>query len=377
MTLEDLNLNDQTDQTDIKPNFILSIIIILLLSTDIFFFILNEVDILHANKIIMRICFLVSIALGIVPIVFGLNKKLAAKKYSKFISMGFVVIICFIDFCLLHIHAYLLCIGPLIFSTQYKNLNVTRIAILGSIITVIVAPIVGILSGLWSNDNFFVYLAGTVNKTKYIKDGVTELSNSEVTIRTFLYFVMPILMITLAYSVIFYFVSKANVKALNTQIKYLLVSKTDSLTGLFNQSCYQQVISEINEDGKIGVIFLDVNKLKETNDKHGHEFGDLLLKRCGDILKNLIDDHTYCFRIGGDEFLILSKSEDEEIVNKIIKKLENSIYNINLENKTLYPLINCDLAYGSSYGNINDIQKLIHDADENMYISKKKNISNR
>ncbi len=90
------------------------------------------------------------------------------------------------------------------------------------------------------------------------------------------------------------------------------IAYCDNLTGLENRRAYDEYILllddklEKNEvDDSLTVVVLDVNGLKKTNDIYGHAAGDELIKTAADCIKNVFGDTSRCFRIGGDEFVVI------------------------------------------------------------------------
>lgn len=82
-------------------------------------------------------------------------------------------------------------------------------------------------------------------------------------------------------------------------------ARTDGLTKLGNRVAYDQKIAYYDSalDQEYGLFLIDVNGLKETNDKKGHASGDALLTRVADKLHQVFDKyHAELFRIGGDEY---------------------------------------------------------------------------
>ena len=57
-----------------------------------------------------------------------------------------------------------------------------------------------------------------------------------------------------------------------------------------------------------GIVVLDVNNLKETNDRYGHDVGNKLIVAVGQILSSVFQGNTI-FRIGGDEFLVVLQNK--------------------------------------------------------------------
>jgi len=85
---------------------------------------------------------------------------------------------------------------------------------------------------------------------------------------------------------------------------------TDDTTGLFNVRHLYEVLGRelerCNEQGvPVSLAFLDLDHFKLVNDKHGHLVGSELLARAGQRLQELSRKQDYCFRYGGDEFVIL------------------------------------------------------------------------
>jgi diguanylate cyclase (GGDEF)-like protein len=85
---------------------------------------------------------------------------------------------------------------------------------------------------------------------------------------------------------------------------------TDDTTGLFNvRHLYDVLGRELERCSRrklpLSLVFLDLDRFKLVNDAHGHLIGSELLGRTGQRLKELSRKSDYCFRYGGDEFVIL------------------------------------------------------------------------
>ena len=100
------------------------------------------------------------------------------------------------------------------------------------------------------------------------------------------------------------------------------LAMTDGLTGIYNRNAYDLQIAEIikNENIKTkSIILFDVDDFKMINDTKGHLEGDKVLKGVAKILLEIFPEPKYLvFRIGGDEFSVLSCNVSE---NEIIKRL--------------------------------------------------------
>lgn len=82
----------------------------------------------------------------------------------------------------------------------------------------------------------------------------------------------------------------------------------DSLTGLYNRNCFHMDLQEVYTGVPgLGVLYCDLNNLKEANDRYRHETGDALLRRLAQVLLQVARHrkNAKCYRIGGDEFVLI------------------------------------------------------------------------
>ncbi len=110
-----------------------------------------------------------------------------------------------------------------------------------------------------------------------------------------------------------------------------ILSNVDSLTNLFNKAYFDNTLR--NSTKELTLIFLDVDKFKEINDKYGHIKGDEILVSVAELIKEVYNKAGYVCRYGGDEFaVIIKKKADIESLNKIFtdkvlrKREENDIF---------------------------------------------------
>lgn len=84
----------------------------------------------------------------------------------------------------------------------------------------------------------------------------------------------------------------------------------DPLTGLANRRLFydrlQQAIRHAQRyGGKVGILFVDMDRFKDINDRHGHHVGDAVLTEVAKRLTACIRDSDSIARLGGDEFVVL------------------------------------------------------------------------
>jgi diguanylate cyclase (GGDEF)-like protein len=110
------------------------------------------------------------------------------------------------------------------------------------------------------------------------------------------------------------------------KLQYLLAYR-DSLTGLRNTTSYKVWLNdfdkEIKEGGseEFGVIVLDMNYLKETNDRYGHDAGNKLITHAAQIISGVFR-RSPVFRIGGDEFLVILQNRDVDRSDELLEILD-------------------------------------------------------
>ncbi|WP_459677089.1 sensor domain-containing diguanylate cyclase [Acidisoma sp. 7E03] len=102
------------------------------------------------------------------------------------------------------------------------------------------------------------------------------------------------------------------------------LGKHDELTKLYNRSFYADEINRLDRRGRfpVSVIILDLNGLKEVNDVLGHQAGDAMLRRMGEVLGKAATGQQFACRIGGDEFAILMPETDEHGAAMMIEQLQ-------------------------------------------------------
>lgn len=92
------------------------------------------------------------------------------------------------------------------------------------------------------------------------------------------------------------------------QLAYM--AQYDTLTGLPNRALFNaelaRAIAHARRHGTlVGVLFIDLDKFKEINDRHGHAAGDWALKLVAQRLKNCLREEDIVARLGGDEFTVV------------------------------------------------------------------------
>ena len=100
----------------------------------------------------------------------------------------------------------------------------------------------------------------------------------------------------------------------------------DSLTGLRNTNSYWAWITDFDKeietkDMVFGVMVFDINYLKETNDRYGHDVGNKLIVRAAHLISNIFK-RSPVFRIGGDEFLVILQNRDLDELPQLLEMFD-------------------------------------------------------
>jgi diguanylate cyclase (GGDEF)-like protein len=163
--------------------------------------------------------------------------------------------------------------------------------------------------------------------------------------------------------------SLTKVEVLATEVYKL--AALDQLTGLYNRrSGEQRLVEEMSRARRHGrpltVLVLDLDGLKQVNDKHGHAAGDLMLKTFAERLNRAIRGSDLAVRLGGDEFMILLPECRLEEVRHVLGRLSGVV--IECEGEKLVTSFSCgwtDLKPGETP------EELLQRADQAMYANKR------
>jgi len=152
-------------------------------------------------------------------------------------------------------------------------------------------------------------------------------------------------------------------------------ANNDFLTGLYNRMrCEEDLEITIREtitNKSCGaLLFMDLDNFKNINDGLGHQYGDILLKTISANIQQIKGIENKCYRVGGDEFIIIIESEVYDELDRILQELKDVFSK---------PWYLCDGEYycTMSMGIVRfpedgrDVNSLIRKADIAMYDAKK------
>ena len=134
----------------------------------------------------------------------------------------------------------------------------------------------------------------------------------------------------------------------------------DQLTGAGNRRALERRIRDWRGDGVLGVISIDLNGLKNTNDTKGHHAGDMLISETARVLREYAGEDCV-FRTGGDEFVVITEDLEERDILLLIQHMRKSAENNG---------ISMAVGFASIRGKVTDFDALLTKADFNMYQDK-------
>jgi diguanylate cyclase (GGDEF)-like protein/PAS domain S-box-containing protein len=140
---------------------------------------------------------------------------------------------------------------------------------------------------------------------------------------------------------------------------------------LFHDRLEMALVRAQRHQGRLSLLFIDLNKFKQVNDSFGHAIGDLLLRRVAQRLKDCVREADTVARIGGDEFVIIL---EEILVPGDAAQIGEKIHQVLLapvllpDGSGLTITASIGLAHYPEHGD--DVHQLVRYADQAMYSSK-------
>lgn len=111
--------------------------------------------------------------------------------------------------------------------------------------------------------------------------------------------------------------------------KMQTLARTDVVTGLANRAGLNHAIVEtmmaIDEDTKLALIWIDLDKFKEVNDLLGHPVGDRVLSEVAKRLRDVCPEYSTVARFGGDEFIVMVEISDRMESERLASEIHQEI----------------------------------------------------
>jgi diguanylate cyclase (GGDEF)-like protein len=151
----------------------------------------------------------------------------------------------------------------------------------------------------------------------------------------------------------------------------------DELTGLANRRGYQAYLSGLGEktgledrtdEQAYAVMMIDVDHFKAVNDGFGHDVGDLVLARLGQILAQHVRPIDLAARLGGDEFVVILADVHTGIPTARAQQILDAVRSHPWDD--LAPGLKVSVSIGVHHGSRRELPALLSDADRSLYHAK-------
>lgn len=125
----------------------------------------------------------------------------------------------------------------------------------------------------------------------------------------------------------------------------------DALTGLYNRRFLDEYLGGRAADAppfaRLSVVLCDVDRFKEVNDRHGHAFGDAVLREVAEALQSCLRESDVGVRWGGDEFLFLLPGAPLEAARAVAERQRAAVEALGIRTPVggcLEPRVSCGVA---------------------------------
>ena len=163
-------------------------------------------------------------------------------------------------------------------------------------------------------------------------------------------------------------------KRAEAYLEYL--GKHDVLTRLHNRAFFNEELNRLERSTlrPVSTVMIDLNGLKEANDTLGHDAGDSLLRRLGEVLNGAVSGRNTASRIGGDEFAILMPGCDRLAA----QAMSDTVGELLRINNQFYSHLPLSISYGIATSEpAEKLELAVRRADAAMYEHKRRHYENR
>ncbi|WP_161569530.1 sensor domain-containing diguanylate cyclase [Veronia nyctiphanis] len=165
-----------------------------------------------------------------------------------------------------------------------------------------------------------------------------------------------------------------------SQMKLLRhLSDTDALTGMSGRHKYEDKAEVLfrtsqSKQQNFGIIICDIDSFKLYNDTFGHSKGDEVIKKIAGVLLAVTRNNDLCFRIGGEEFIILFTDKDANNVHSIAERMRKEVQRLAIPHHTESGIVTLSLGavLATQASGHWSYQNIFDHADEQLYKAKGK-----
>ncbi len=110
--------------------------------------------------------------------------------------------------------------------------------------------------------------------------------------------------------------------------RFKRLSMYDPLTGLLNRRAAQDLVEGFAQQYSLNgtaLVMMDIDHFKVVNDTYGHEFGDEVLKRISELIREVLREGDAAVRWGGEEVVIICPKTNGDGAHRVAEKLRSEI----------------------------------------------------
>lgn len=170
------------------------------------------------------------------------------------------------------------------------------------------------------------------------------------------------------------------VRDVSDQIAYqqqlLEMAYRDPLTGLGNRKAFDEQLGQAllragSGGSELALLYLDLDRFKEVNDRFGHDIGDALLRTVAERVRSTLRQPDKAYRLGGDEFAVLLKDSQENNPQRLAERLLAALVQPIALNGERIDFVTPSIGIALYPRHAGDAEGLVRAADSAMYEAKR------
>lgn len=154
-----------------------------------------------------------------------------------------------------------------------------------------------------------------------------------------------------------------------------LASRTDSLTGAFNRRYFFELLEyEFSASRRysrpLTLVMFDIDRFKQINDTYGHLTGDEVLKKIVSVVKSQLRETDVLSRYGGDEFVILLSSSNEQDALAVLERIRHALSTAEFDTIEESSDLTLSVGIAEMRTTMQKADQLVFLADQALYVAK-------
>jgi len=149
----------------------------------------------------------------------------------------------------------------------------------------------------------------------------------------------------------------------------------DALTGLPNRRYLEELLGTIGprrrSGDRLGALMIDLDHFKNLNDRHGHAYGDRVLRAVGERISTAVRADDTPARYGGEEFAVLLRRADPKQAVEVAERIRQQIGEMSGDELGVNERVTVSIGVAVADSHITDPTSLLEAADAALYQAKR------